>query len=62
MNKHKRFTPEQKYQIVKEFIAGKGAITISHAKMERALWNQNHNQATQNQPNSLTFEPEICSV
>jgi transposase InsO family protein len=35
---------------------------LLNAKKERALWNQNHNQATQNQPNSLTFEPEICSI
>lgn len=35
---------------------------LLNAKKERALWNQNHNQATLNQPNSLTFEPEICSV
>jgi transposase-like protein len=29
MDKRKRFTPEQKYQVVKEFVSSKGAITIS---------------------------------
>lgn len=29
MSKHKRFTPEQKYQIVKEFISSKGTMTVS---------------------------------
>lgn len=29
MSQHKRFTPEQKYQIVKEFITSKGDLSIS---------------------------------
>lgn len=29
MDKHKRFTPEQKYQVVKELVTSKGAVTVS---------------------------------
>jgi transposase-like protein len=37
MSKQKRFTPEQKYQVVKEFITGKGTVTISQLCEKHAI-------------------------